>query len=68
MAQLVEGDAVQPGGLEREVEALAQLGGVEDVTGQRVREDEVVVGAPVGALKWRSSSRARRSAIGTERP
>ena len=43
-------DRVDPGVLERDSEALAELRGVEDVAGERVAEDEGVVGAEERAL------------------
>jgi hypothetical protein len=51
MAQLVEGDRVNVGAREHATEAFAELRRVEDVAGQRVREDEIALAAPARSLE-----------------
>ena len=51
VAQLMEGDLVHAGAVDRLAEALADLRGVEDVPSQRVAEDEVGVSAIAGAFR-----------------
>jgi hypothetical protein len=52
------------GALQRHIELPARLRRILDVTRDGMREDEVVR----DAWKWRPSSPAKRSAIGTDRP
>ena len=67
VAQIVESDRGDSGSPTCRLEALGDLGAVERVAGLRVGEDEVLVGVVGRARDQRSSSRASRSAIGTER-
>ena len=69
VAQLVEGEVPHLSAGQRVAAALSQLGGVEDVARRRVREDQVLVAAPVRALKVALELGSQAvGLIGTERP